>query len=448
MFKRKIEQELIQWKESLKIKKKAFVLKGMRQVGKTTIIKEFAKKNFDNVVYINFKVDVDLKDAFSSNLDPNYIIRILSLIRPNFKFIPNKTVIILDEIQECQGARASIKPFMEDGRFDIIASGSLLGIKGYNKKYHGGVPVGFEHQVYLRAMDFEEFLWAIGISEDIINSLKECFINKKTIDKFIHNCMIKYFKEYICVGGMPAVVNVFLKTNNFNLVRKEQRDILESFKDDFGKHLNENEEEKVDTSLLTRINKVYDSIPSQLAKENKKFFYSNLEKKATSDKYDPAIKWLQEYGLIEYCYNLSTIESPFVGYKIDDIFKLYFTDTGLFISMLDDNSANDIILKDMGIYKGVIYENIVADAFIKNNVPLYYFSKNSGLEIDFIIKYNDEINLVEVKAKNGNAKSAKTVLLDNVKYPNANKLIKLCEANISSTQNTLVLPYYLAFLLK
>ena len=448
MFKRKIERDLNEWKESLKLKKKAFILKGMRQIGKTTIIKEFATKNYKNVVYINFKVDKSLKQAFDGDLDPMTIIRILNLLKPEFKFIPFETVLIFDEIQECSGARASIKPFMEEGKYDIIASGSLLGIKGYNKKYRGGVSAGFEHTVYMKPMDFEEYLWAKGISEDNLNSIKDCFNNKKVINSATHKRLLEYFKEYICIGGMPAVVDIFLKSNSFETARQEQRDILESFKDDFAKHLNENEEEVVDSSLLARINKVYFSIPSQLAKENKKFVYSQLEKKATNEKYASAIEWLKDYGLVEYCYNLNSLDVPLEGNKIDNIFKLYVTDTGLFVSMLDDDAMKNILLGDIGIYKGVIYENIVADAFIKNKVPLYYFSKQSGLEIDFIIKYQQRITLIEVKATNGNTKSSKTILNDKIKYPNVNSMIKLCQSNISYTENSLIIPYYLAYLIK
>ena len=199
MFKRKIEQELIEWKESLKIKRKAFLLKGMRQVGKTTVIKEFARQNYKYVVYINFKIDLDLKSAFLGNLEPNNIIRTLTLLRPNFKFMPNETVIVFDEIQECSGARASIKPFMEDGRYDLIASGSLLGIKGYNNKYQGGVSVGFEHTVFMKSMDFEEYLWAKGINEDALKLIIDSFNERKPINQAIHQKMLEYFKEYIFV---------------------------------------------------------------------------------------------------------------------------------------------------------------------------------------------------------------------------------------------------------
>ena len=447
MFERKIESELKEWKESLSQKKKAFLLKGLRQVGKTVIIKKFAKENFENVIYINFKVQIGMKKAFVDDLTVDTIIRNLSFLNSDYEFIPYKTVLIFDEIQECAGARSSIKSFMEDGRYDIIASGSLLGIKGYNRKYRGGVAVGYEHTVYMKPMDFEEFLWAKGIDKNNIQYLKDCFNKKEKISTPIHEAMFRYFKEYICVGGMPAVVDSYIKNNNYGSALKEQRDILEGYKDDFGKHLNENEEEEIDEVLLGRINKVYNSIPSQLAKENNKFMYSNIEKKGTSSKFDPAIQWLVDYGLINYSYNLLLLETPLEGNKIDNIFKLFVSDTGLYISMLEDGSAQNIMLGDMGQYKGHIYENIIADAFSKMKKPLYYYSKDSGLEIDFITRYENEIYLVEVKAKNGNVKSAKTIMNNNKTYKEVKGLIKLGKYNIGENNNILTIPYYLAFLL-
>ena len=447
MFKRKIEEELTNWKKNLSINRKAFVLKGLRQIGKTYIVKKFAYENYKNVIYINFKIELDMKQCFNGNLLIDELIVNISSKKPGVLFIPNQTVIILDEIQECAGARAAIKPFVEDGRFDIIATGSLLGIKGYNSKYHGGVSVGYEHSVYMKAMDFEEFLWAKGINSDITNYLKDCFIKRIPISEAVHNSMLRYFKEYICVGGMPAVVNVFKNTSDMNQVLIEQRDILESYKDDFAKHLDENENEKIDKELLAKINKVFNSIPSQLSKENKKFMVSKIDKKSSLEKYEEAIQWLIDYGLITKCYNLSSLESPLEGNKIDNIFKIYMCDTGLLVAMLDDGTSGEILLNDLGCYKGAIYENIIADAFVKNKKNLYYFSKDTGLEIDFITKFNKNITLIEVKAKNGNTKSAKEVLSNKIKYPEANNLIRLKECNIGEVDNILSLPYYLSFLI-
>ncbi len=447
MFRRKIEDQLKLWKANLKINKKAFVLKGLRQVGKTFIVNKFAKENYKHVIYINFKVEIDMKSCFKGNLNVDELIKNISAKKAGCLFIPFETVLIFDEIQECSGARAALKPLVEDGRFDVIATGSLLGIRGYNLKYSGGVSIGFEHVCYMKPMDFEEFLWAKGIKEDIIEYLKKCFDNKEIISESIHTSLLRYFKEYICVGGMPSVVNVFIKTNDFNQVRIEQRDILEGFKDDFAKHLDENESEKVDKELLARINRVFDSIPSQLAKENKKFMISKIDKKSSIQKYEAAIQWLVDYGLICLCYNLSIPESPLEGNKINNIFKIYLCDSGLLVALLDEETAGEILLNDLGIYKGAIYENIIADAFSKNFKPLYYFSKDSGLEIDFITKYQKEITLVEVKAKNGNTKSAKEVLSNKIKYPEVNKLIRLKECNIGETNNILTIPYYMAFLI-
>ena len=447
MFKRKVEEELSKWKENLKFRKKAFVLKGLRQVGKTFIVRKFAFENYKNVIYINFKVEGDMKKCFENNLSVNEVIMNISSKKTNIKFVPNETVLILDEIQECSGARAAIKPFMEDGRFDIIATGSLLGIKGYNSKYSGGVSIGYEHTVYMKSMDFEEFLWAKGIGVEIIDYLKNCFTDRKMIDPSIHESMLRYFREYICVGGLPAVVKIFVQTNDMNQVLQEQRDIIEGYKDDFAKHLDENENEKINKELLGKINRLFSSIPSQLAKENKKFMVSKIDKKSSLEKYDEAIQWLIDYGLITLCYNLTSPNLPLSGNKINNIFKMYMSDTGLLVACLDEGTSGEILLNDLGIYKGAIYENIVADAFYKNNRELYYYSKESGLEIDFVIKYKKEVYLVEVKSKNGNTKSAKTILSNKDKYNEVEGLIRLKECNIGEENNILSIPYYLSFLL-
>ena len=444
MLERKITKVLLDWKNNTIIKKKALIIKGLRQIGKTFIVKQFAKENYENQIYINFKNNDDLKSVFEENLNVDRILMDLSAKMPNIKLIPYKTIIIFDEIQECANARASIKAFVEDGRYDIIATCSLLGIKGYNKKKGKGVPTGSEHIIYMYPLDFEEFLWAKGISKDVINYLKECFNNKEQISKAVHESMIRYFKEYICVGGLPEAVNIFLKTGDMNQVYNEQRDILEEYKDDFGKHLDANDNEEVDEFLLARIEEVFDSIPNQLAKENKKFQYSKIKIKGRSADYREAIQWLIDAGIVIPCYNLSTLESPLEGNKIDNVFKLYMRDSGLFVSMLEKGTAGEILSGNLGIYKGAIYENIIADAFAKMDRKLYYFHKDSGLEIDFITKYEGNITLIEVKSTTGKTKSASTILND--KNYNINHCIKFGEYNIGFTNNILTLPYYLVFL--
>ena len=445
MFKRKIINEFKSWKDSTG-KKKALVVKGMRQIGKTFSVLDFAKAEFKNVIYINFKENDSARQIFDGDLSVDRITMDISALFPKSRFEAGKTVLVFDEIQECANARASIKPFMEDGRYDIIATGSLLGIKGYNNKKNKGIPTGFERIVYMKPMDFEEFLWAKGVSENVIDYLKKCLADKTPVSVATHNAMLRYFKEYLCVGGLPYIVDRFVLTGDMNIVYSEQRDILEEYKDDFGKHLDENENEKTDLHLLARINRVFDSIPAQLAKENNKFVYASLEKGARAEKYQAAIQWLYDCGIVNICYNLSNISEPLEGNKIDSVFKLYMQDSGLFTAMLEKGSAFKILSGELGIYKGAIFENIIADCFSKQNRPLYYFHKNSGLEIDFVTKVAGKTALIEVKATTGNTKSADTVL-KNPQYE-VDICYKLSENNIGVSGNKITLPYYMAFLLE
>lgn len=231
-----------------------------------------------------------------------------------------------------------------------------------------------------------------------------------------------------------------------NQVRNEQRDLIEGYKDDFAKHLDENEEEKVDKVLLAQINRVFDSLPSQLAKENKKFMVSAIDKRGTMEKYSSAIQWLVDYGLVERCHNLSIPEFPLEGNKTPDVFKLYFADTGLLVASLDEGSAGDILNGDMGIYKGAIYEESFADAYIKKDKKLYYFSKESGLKIDFVTERQGEVTLVEVKAKDGRTKAANEVLRNKEKYKDVEKLIRLKDSNVGVSDRIETYPAYMAFL--
>ncbi|MBQ7244574.1 MAG: ATP-binding protein [Bacilli bacterium] len=446
-FKRKIIREFETWKNSLKSKRKALVIKGLRQIGKSYIVEKFARGNYPNVVKIDFKKEPRMKACFGSDLNVDILVTNISANKPGSLFVPGKTVLILDEIQECSAARASLKSFMEDGRFDVIATGSLLGIKGYNSKYSGGVSVGFEHTLYMKAMDFEEFLWAIGIDEKTISYVRDCFANNSPISEAVHNAFTRYFREYICVGGLPDVVKKFIETRDMNQVRAEQLDLIEGYKDDFAKHLDENEEEKVDKALLAQINKVFDSLPSQLAKENKKFMVSKIDKRGTLELYSSAIQWLVDYGLVDRCHNLSVPEFPLEGNKIAEIFKIYFTDTGLLVASLDEGAAGHILSGDMGIYKGAVYEESFADAYLKKGKKLYYFSKESGLEIDFILQADDGVRLLEVKAKDGRTKAASELLKNKDKYHDIKGLIRLKDSNVGIVDNIATYPTYMSFLI-
>ena len=447
MLKRKIYSNLVSWKENRSQKKKALIIKGLRQIGKTYIAKQFGAYCYKHVIYINFKNNESAKKVFDGDFVVNQIIMDLTAIVPDAKAVPYETLLIFDEIQECANARASVKVFVEDGRYDVIGTGSLLGIKGYNQKKSKGVPTGSEHIIYMYPLDFEEFLWAKGIGNDIIDYLRACLKSEEPIRPAIHEMMLRYYREYICVGGMPEAVNVFLATSDMNAVYDEQRDILEDYRDDFGKHLDENENEETNPWLLARINEVFDSIPAQLAKENKKFQYSTIRKKGRSADYTEAIQWLVDAGMVARCFNVSAPESPLEGNKKPDCFKLYMCDSGLLMAMLGKGTSAMVLSGDLHTYKGAIYENIVADAFAKKGSSLFYFSIDSGLEIDFLQERGKGVTLIEVKATTGNAKSASEVLKNKTKYPDVRELIKLGNYNIGRVENRLTIPYYLAFLL-
>ena len=447
MYERKIMADLLAWKGSAPGKRKALVVKGLRQVGKTTVVERFARENYENVVLIDFKANESMKAAFEGDFVVDRMTLDISARMPGARFVPGRTVLVFDEVQECANARASVKAFMADGRYDVVCTGSLLGIKGYNRKKGRGVPTGSERILYMKPMDFEEFLWAKGVGADVIGYLGDCLRDRMPISEATHQAMLRHFREYICVGGLPAVVERFLETSDMNAVLQEQRDLIDEYKDDFGKHLDENEHEEVDLALLARINRVFDSIPAQLAKENKKFQYSLLQKKGRSEAYQAAIQWLHDAGMVSLCHNLTLPQAPLEGNKKDDVFKLYMQDTGLFVAMLEQGTAAGILSGDLGMYKGAVYENIVADAFSKMGRELYYFRKDSGLEVDFVTRMGGETWLVEVKATTGNAKSLSTVM----KHPDIYgpcRACKLGEYNIGEANGVLTLPYYLAFMLR
>ena len=447
MYERKIMSDLAAWKASPARRRKALVVKGLRQVGKTFIVERFARENYESVVLIDFKANESMKAAFEGDFVVDRMTLDISARMPDARFVPGRTVLVLDEVQECANARASVKAFMTDGRYDVMCTGSLLGIKGYNRKKGRGVPTGSERILYMKPMDFEEFLWAKGVGRDVIAYLAECLSSRTPISEATHQAMLRHFREYICVGGLPAVVEAFLDTSDMNAVRQEQCDLIDEYKDDFGKHLDEDEREAVDQELLARINRVFDSIPAQLAKENKKFQYSLLQKKGRSEAYQSAIQWLADAGLVSMCHNLSVPQAPLEGNKVDSAFKLYMQDTGLFVAMLEQGTAAEILSGNLGMYKGAVYENIVADAFSKMGRELYYFRKDSGLEVDFVTRMAGETWLVEVKATTGNAKSLKTVMGHPDIYGPC-RACKLGEYNIGEANGVLTMPYYLAFMLR
>ena len=294
----------------------------------------------------------------------------------------------------------------------------------------------------MKPMDFEEFLWAKGVDDKTVEHLKRCFDSREPAGEPIESMMERYFKEYICVGGMPRAVSVFIDTNNFNTVLEMQRDLLEQHRDDFGKFIDEKGEVQIDIPLKIRINAVFDSIPAQLAKEYKKFQYSKLKPGARSSEYRDAIQWLEDAGLITLCHNLKLLSLPLEGNKDPDTFKLYMADTGLLVAMLEDGTVTEIIDGDLGIYKGAIYEEIVADMLSKMHRPLYFYRRDSSLAIDFIIRYEKDITLLEVKSKDGRTKAARTIL-DNQDLYGVRRCIKLTGSRTGESNGIITIPQYM-----
>lgn len=436
MLKRKIEQRLQEWKCSPN--RKPLLIKGCRQCGKTYSVLDFAKKNYKHVVYLNFFENPDYCSVFEGSLEIDNITMLLSaLLGSEAVFEPGKTILVLDEIQECPDARTALKFFHLDGRYDVIGTGSLLGVRGYGKEPKS-IPVGYETTIDMSPLDFEEFLWANGVSEVVIDSLKKNITQVTPIPEALHKKMRQLLLQYTVVGGMPDVVQTFVDTKRLDEVLNMQRDIVRSYEDDMIKYANQKDK--------SRILECFQSIPKQLSKENKKFQYSVVKKGSTASKYAGSLQWIEDAGIISRCYNLSATELPLDGNAQDDVFKVYMRDCGLFISMLEDGTQFDVLQGNLARYKGAIFENLIADMFTKMGRKLYYFHKNSGLEVDFVIRYKGECTLVEVKASSGNTKSTKTILAHPEKY-HVNSAIKLGDYNVGKSGEILTLPLYMAFLL-
>lgn len=442
MLKRKIETYLSDWKRS--DNKKPLVIKGVRQCGKTYIVKKFAKDNYENVVYMNFILEPDKKSAFAGNLDVETIILNLSALIPDSRFVGGKTCIILDEIQECKEARTALKSFKMDGRFDVIATGSLLGVKGYGKRKdksegEDSVPVGYETLVEMYPLDFEEFLWANGIGTNVIDTIRYCFEKETAVPEGVHKAMMELLYRYIIVGGLPEVVNCFLETKNVELIYEKQRTLIAEYEEDMVKY--------ADDSDKPHIRECFESIPRQLAKENKKFQYSVVKKGGRGSQYLCSLQWLEDAGIAERCYNTTITELPLSGNSIPDCFKVYTTDIGLLMGMLDYGTQADILRGNLLGYKGAIFESLMADFLCKSGQKLYYFHKDSGLEIDFLVRFKGECVLIEVKAKTGKAKSMSTVLKNKNIY-HVNDGIKLGQYNVGRDGDVLTIPLYMGFLIK
>lgn len=442
MYKRKIEDTLQQWLKTPS--HKPLVVKGVRQCGKTSSVMDFATKHFQHVVYLDFREHPDYKKFFTPNLEIDNIVMRISAAIPQAEIIPGETCFVFDEIQDCPKARGSLKYFYQDGRYEVMCTGSLLGVNGYKtpeeekEEKEASIPVGFEDIIDMYPMDFEEWLWANGIKEIHFNYLKKCLSSEEPVEEAIHDRLNELLHQYIVVGGMPEVVSTFLDTKQIGRVLAVQRRIVEEYKADMVKY--------APAADKPRIRECFDSIPAQLAREYKKFSYAVVRPGGRGRDYAGSLQWIEDAGIIRRCYNTEITELPLDGHKIKTEFKVYMADIGLLVSMLEEGTQSSILQGDLLSYNGAIKENLVADVLGKMGRKLYYFHKDSSIELDFLMRYKGLCTPIECKATTGNAKSMSTVLKHPEKYHVTNA-IKLGDYNIGRKDELLTIPMYMTFLL-
>lgn len=443
MYKRKIEQIFQDWLNTPN--HKPIVVKGVRQCGKTSSVVEFAKQHFKHVVYLDFREHPEYKRFFTPNLEVSSIIMRISAAMPSAEIVSGETCFIFDEIQDCIYARSALKYFHLDGRYEVMCTGSLLGVNGYKSREDlqdeakASIPVGFEHIVDMYPMDFEEWLWANGIKAIHFDYLTKCFETETPIDLAIHQRMRELLHQYVIVGGMPEAVTTFMDTKHIGNVLTVQRRIVDEYKADMVKYALPSDK--------PRIRECFDSIPAQLAREYKKFTYSVVRVNSRGRDYAGSLQWIEDAGIVRKCYNIEITELPLDGNRIQDEFKVYMADIGLLVSMLEEGTQASILEGNLLGYKGAIFENLVADILGKMGRKLYYYHKDGGVELDFVIRYKGKCTPLECKARTGNAKSMRTVISHPEKY-HVSQALKLGDYNIGRDGALLTIPMYLGFLLK
>ena len=436
MLKRKMYQILLDWKQ--KKDKECLLIKGARQIGKTSIVEEFGEAEYQSFININFLEKPSLKQIFEGDLTAEEIYKRISAHLPGTNFIEGDTLIFLDEIQKCAAARTALKFLAEDNRYDVIASGSLLGLH-YGQDADEeveeveSIPVGFERQVTMYSMDFEEFLWAYGYGQDSIDYLRSFYDKGVKVPYDINEKFESIFREYIVVGGMPEVVQTFVNSKDFNQVQAVQEKILSAYDDDISNHAKGTEKAK--------IRACYDSLPRQLAKENKKFKYAEVGSRGNARKYGDSITWLKDSNLVHVCYNVHEPYLPLMANAKNDEFKLYVNDSGLLMARYGMQTKLALLTKNLqGNAKGGIYENVISELLIKRGYSLYYYkTQNSSMEIEFVIEKDGGVVPVEVKSGN-TATASLNNYLANFKPEVAYKLI---DGNIGSVDGKTTLPHYM-----
>lgn len=436
LLKRKIDNYLNNWKQNKD--RKPLIVKGARQIGKTKSITAFAEANYKSVIAINFVEQQKYKQIFNDGYEVDTVIKNISLLDPSLKFIPNDTILFFDELQECPECATSLKFFCIDGRYDVICSGSLMGIN-YNKIESNSV--GYKEDYEMHSMDFEEFLWAKGYSEEFVEELYSHMLNGKPFSELQLETLFDIFRDYMTLGGMPDVVRTYIENKNFSGTLEIQRQLLADYEEDITKYAVGLDKAK--------IKNIYNHISVFLAKENKRFQISKISHNARNREYVGVVEWLTDAGIINPCYCLAEVELPLKGNYDPKLYKIYFKDTGLLIASLDEEAQEDLRAnRNFGTYKGAIYENLVGDMLVKQGYRLYYYKQdNPALEMDFFVRDSESLIPVEVKANDGATPSLKK-LIANDKYPDIRFGIKFGYKNIGFANGFYTFPYFLGFLLK
>lgn len=433
---RKIDARLIQWAATPE--RKPLIIKGARQTGKTEAISHFAHQHYQNVVEINFVLQKEYRSIFDDGYEVDSILRNISFLNPTLKIEPGNTIIFFDELQACPDCATSLKAFKIDGRYDVICSGSLMGISYEQIESNS---VGFKEDITMYPLDFEEYLWAKGYSDEQIDILYQHMKELEPLPSTVLSVLHEAFREYLVLGGMPAVVWSFIQKGNYSGTLAIQKQLLLDYEEDITKYAQGLDQAKI-------LN-VYRKIPVFLGKDNKKFQISKVGHGARSREYVGVTDWLKNAGIVNICYCMEHPELPLKGNYDPDNYRIYYGDTGLLIASLDEEAQADLRQnKNFGVYKGALFENIVAQMLVSQGYDLYFYrNRTATLEMDFFIRDADSLIPVEVKAKNGASKSL-NALIDNDAYPDIQHGIKLGDANIGYNDKFITFPYALTFLLK
>lgn len=436
MLKRKIDKYLTDWKN--RPDKKPLIIKGARQIGKTRSVEGFAGQNYASVIEINFIEQKKYREIFNDGFEVDAILKNISLLNPELKFIPGNTIFFFDELQACPNCATSLKFFKLDGRFDVICSGSLMGIS-YNEIESNSV--GYKEDYEMHSMDFEEFLWAMGYNDEFTADLLSHMLDVRPLSELQMDTLMSLFRDYVIIGGMPEVVSTYVRNKNFSGTLDIQRQLLKDYEEDITKYV-----EGLDKA---KVKAVYNHISTFLAKENKRFQITKIARNARNRDYMGCVEWLADAGVVNVCYCLNQPELPLKGNYDPKMYKIYFKDTGLLIASLDEEAQEDLRAnRNLGTYKGAIYENIVGDMLVKQSYRLFYYhSDRPALEMDFFIRDADSLIPVEVKANDGATASLNRLLNDD-KYNDVKYGIKLGYRNIGFNGKFYTFPYFLTFLLR